>query len=912
MEEDRARDGADAATGRRDALIAVRKREGMPDRDDDLAREIRAHLELEAEERVASGASPDDARAAALRAFGNVTRVREDSRGVWISSWSDQLRQDLRYALRMLARSPGFAAVAMLTLALGIGANTAVFSVVHAVLLRPLPFADSGRIVRIAEHLAPPDGSSGPTRQVGALTFADVAAFRSQVTTLSHVGVHIPTIRTLTGRAEPVRLIGARVSPDLLTMTVATPLVGRLFHANEDSPGADPVVILSHASWVTYFGGRPTVVGERAEFDGRPHTVVGVLAAGASFPDPSDEFWMPLVTSGPMLRQRLPVTARLADGVSVDAAAAEISAVIPRIRGTSGASRFQLTPLLDLVVAPIKPALLVLTVAVGLILLIACANIANLLLARASSRQRESAVRLALGASSGRLVRQALTESLLLACIGGALGVGVAFAGIRLLHGLAATLPRRDLGPGIGFPRLDEITIDGSVLVFTVGVSLTTGLLFGLMPAIRQSRQHSWEALRQGPLAATGFSLFRRRQGALGALVVAEIAMAMVLLVGGGLMIHSFIRLTTVSPGFEPDGVITFQIALPPERSVQDLRALTRQVTERLQARPDVRAIGYAEALPMTRASMRFVQLGVAPPAGRPQRPPIPGSLPPEVPDTRLVSRDFLKAMGIPLISGRTFGDDDRAGAPQVLLINRTLARSGLLGANPIGTRVYAQGPNPWEIVGIVDDVRQIGIAEHVDPQIFIDDRQVPADEPITGVGLYVAVRTDADADAFMPTIRPLVLQLDSRAMVENIAPMNDLVANSVRRPRLYAVLLGMFAGIAVALAAIGIYGVMAYAVNQRTREIALRMALGANQRQILAHVTGQSVVVTVAGLLLGLGGGAMLARYLDGLLFGLSPLDPTTFAAVALLFLGIALVAALVPARRATRIEPATGLRLD
>ena len=883
----------------------------MPDRDDDLAREIRAHLELEAEERVAEGASPEDARAAALRAFGNVARVREDSRYVWISSWRDQLRQDLRYALRTLARSPGFAAVAMLTLALGIGANTAVFSVVHAVLLRPLPYADSGRIVRIAEHLAPPDGSSGPTRQVPALTFADVAAFRSQVTTLSQVGVHIPTIRTLTGRAEPVRLIGARVSPDLLTMTGATPVAGRLFHADEDTPGAEAVVILSHASWVTYFGGRPTVIGERAEFDGRPHTIVGVLATGASFPDPGDEFWMPLVTAGPMLGQRLPVTARLADGVSVDAAAAEISALIPRIRGTNGASRFQLTPLLDLVVAPIKPALLVLTVAVGLILLIACANIANLLLARASSRQRESAVRLALGASSGRLVRQALTESVLLACIGGALGVGVAFAGIRLLHSLAASLPRRDLGPGIGFPRLDEITIDGWVLVFTVGVSVATGLLFGLMPAVRQSRQHSLEALRQGPVAATGFSLFRR-QGALGVLVVAEIAMAMVLLVVGGLMIHSFVRLTNVSPGFEPAGVITFQIALPPERSVQDLRALTRHVTERLQVRPDVRAIGYAEALPMTRASMRFVQLGMTPPSGRPQRPPIPGSLPPDVPDTRLVSRDFLKAMGIPLISGRAFGDDDRAGAPQVLLINRTLARSGLLGADPIGARVYAQGPNPWEVVGIVDDVRQIGIAEHVDPQIFIDDRQVPADEPITGVGLYVAVRTDADADAFIPTIRPLVQQLDSRAMVENIAPMNDLVANSVRRPRLYAVLLGMFAGIALALAAIGIYGVMTYAVNQRSREIAVRMALGANQRQILAHVAGQSVVMTVAGLLLGLGGGAVLARYLDGLLFGLSPLDPTTFAAVALLFLAIALVAALVPARRATRIEPATGLRLD
>jgi putative ABC transport system permease protein len=882
----------------------------MADRDDDLVREIRTHLELEAEERMVQGASPEDARAAARRAFGNATRVREESRFVWISPWIDHLRQDLRYALRTVARTPGFTTVAILTLALGIGANTAVFSVVHA-LLRPLPFADSDRIVRIIEHLEPPDGSSGPARQVPALTFAELAAFRSLATTLSHVGVHIPTIRTLTGLAEPVRLIGARVSPDLLTMIGATPVAGRLFHQNEDAPGADAVVILSHASWLTYFGGRPTIIGEGVELDGRRHTIVGVLSAGASFPDPRDQFWMPLATAGPMLGQRLPVTARLADGVSGDVAAAEISALIPRIRGTSKSSRVQLVPLLDLAVAPIKPALLVLSVAVGLVLLIACANIANLLLARAASRERESAVRLALGAGPSRLIRQAFTESLLLACIGGGAGVGIAVGGIRLLRRLAASLPRRDLGPGIGFPRLDEISIDGSALLFTVGVSMATGMLFGLLPAIRQSRPHASDVLRHGPAAMSGFSLFRR-QGGFGVLVVVEIALATVLLVGGGLLLHSFIRLTNVSLGFNPRGVLTFQIALPPGRSVQELKALARQVIERLQDRPDVRAIGYAEALPMTRASMRFVQLGTTPPARRPQRPPIPGSLPPENPDTRVVSRDFLNAMGIPLISGRTFGEEDRAGAPPVLLINRTLARSGFVGANPVGTRVYAHGPDPWEIVGIVEDVRQLGLAERVDPQIFIDDRQMPLDEPITGIGLYFAVRTDADPHAFVPMIRPVVQQLDSRAIIENISAMDDLVANSIGRPRLYTVLLGTFAGIAVALAAIGIYGVMAYAVTHRTQEIAVRMALGANRRQLLAHVLGESVVITVAGILIGLGGAAALTRYLDQLLFGLSGLDLPTFATVALLFFAIALAAAFVPARRATRIEPATGLRVD
>jgi putative ABC transport system permease protein len=883
----------------------------MSDRDDDLAREIRAHLDLETEERVADGASPDAARAAARRAFGNVTLIREDARAVWIRSWLDHLQQDLRYAVRTLVRSPSFAIIAILTLALGIGANTAVFSVVHAVLVRPLPFADSDRVVRIVEHVAPPDGTSGAPRQLSALMFSEIAAFRSQMTTLSHVGVHIPTIRALTGRAEPVRLVGARVSPDLLTMTGARAVAGRLFHPHEDTPGAEAVVILSHASWVTHFGRQPGVVGETVEFDGTPHEIVGVLAPGTSFPDARDEFWMPLATAGPMLKQRLPVTARLADGVSREAAAAEISALIPRLRGVGQPSRFELLPLRDLLVAPVRTALLVLTGAVGLVLLIACVNVANLLLARTTARQRESAVRLALGAGTGRLIRQALTESLLLACLGGLAGIGVAYSGVRLLRTLATALPRRDLGPGIGLPRLDEVSIDGSVLAFTVGASLLTGLLFGALPAIRQSRPQAWHALRQGTAAAiSGFSLFRR-QRALGVLVVAEIAMATVLLIGGGLLIHSFVRLTSVDAGFDPRGVLTFQIALPPGRPDQDLRNLARQVTERLQARPDVRAVGYAEALPMTRVSMRFAQLGTTPQTRRLQR-PMPGSLPPDVPDTRFVSRAFLTAMGIPLIAGRTFSEDDRAGAPQAMLINRTLARSGLLGENPIGTRVYALGPNPWEIVGIVEDVRQITLADRVDPQIFIDDRQVQPDTPIAGVGLYVAVRTDADPPAIAPTIRALVQELEPRGMIENIASMDALVANSLGRPRLYTVLLGIFAFVAVVLAAIGIYGVMAYAVTERTREIAVRMALGANRRQVIGLVLRQSVVMTAAGILLGLGGAAALTRYLDQLLFGLSALDPATFAVVALVFTAIALAAAFVPARRATLIEPVSGLRME
>jgi predicted permease len=885
----------------------------MPsDKDDDVAREIRAHLELEAEERIAEGMPAEEARYAAHRAFGNVTRIQEDATTVWGSRWAEHARQDLRFALRTFLKTPGFTLLAILTLALGIGANAAIFTVVNAVLLRPLPFPNSDRVVRIFENL-PPDNGSGPRRRVLGMTSSELATFAFQTNTLSHVGAYIPTIRTLTGRAEPVRLIGARLSPSLMSLA-GPPLLGRAFASHEDAPGAEPVVILSHASWQQHFGGDPNIIDQHVTLDGAKHTIIGVMDRRFAFLDPQDQFWMPLPTAGATARQRLPVTARLKDGVAVAAALAEVSALIPRLRGEPTAAppvsrRFEIVRLADLVAAPVRTPLLILAAAVGLVLVIACVNVANLLLARASSRRLEIAVRVALGAGRERLVRQALTESIALALVGAVAGLGLAFGGVALLRSLVTTLPRRDLGPGVGFPRLGEVVVDPSVLTLTLAASAITGIVFGLIPAFRLSRLEMADALRQGASDQSGFNLFGR-QRTQGLLIVAEIAMATALCVGAGLLIQSFVRLSTVNPGYDPRHVLTFQVSLPPSRPGAAVRAAAESLTDRIQRLPGIRAVGYTESLPMTRVSRRTVALRTTPEEA-PQQHTV-GTITTDNPDARFVSQDFLTAMAIPLVAGRMFDSTDRAGADQVMLVNRTLAKSGLLGEDPIGSQIYGLGSQPWTIVGVVEDVRQSSLDESPAPQVFIDYRQVPKEEGIAGIGLYFSARTDGDPVGLASGIRELTSQVDPEAMVENIVPMETVVSNSLSRPRLFAVLLGIFAGVAVVLATIGIYGVMAYAVTRRTREIGIRVALGAGRARVMGLVLRQSAIVTLVGIALGLAGAAALTKSLDQLLFGLTARDPATFIGVALFFGSIAMTAAFVPARRATRVDPLTALRLD
>jgi putative ABC transport system permease protein len=844
----------------------------------------------------------------------------------------DDLRSDVRYAARTLRRSPGFAVVAIVTLALGIGANTAIFSVVNAVLLRSLPYKDADGLYRIFGSVPPTDNPNGPARRVPGVQVADLAPLRAQTKTLSHVAFYLPLQVTRTGRDDVARIEGARMTADALSMLGAQPILGRSFEPREEVSGADTVAILSYALWQRSFGGTPDALGQNLTLDGRTYSIIGVMPQGFQFPDTQTRFWIPFVATDFPLMGGSPLV-RLKPGITPEAAAAEVTSLLPQIRASRPAApgpfgagpppppTYELVGMQDLMVAPVRPALLVLTVAVGLVLLIACVNVANLLLARTTSRQREIAIRLAIGAGRARLLRQALTESVLLAVGGGAAGMALAYGGIHLLQALAAGAPRRDIGPGFTLPRIDEIGLDWRVLAFTLAMSIITGLLFGLAPAIRRAQPTPMDALREGAGASSsGFSLLRRNRTQ-GLLVVSEIAMAVMLFIGGALLIRCVVNLANVDPGYEAAHVMTAQVSLPRGRysAGPQFTAFTEELTTRLQRLNGVRGVGYARQLPTVRMrQLTLLRFTPEMPARPPAPPPFDGRQRTEEPDTRLVSREFLKVMGVRLIAGRMFDAQDAAGRPQVMLINQTLATSGFLGENPIGRQVYALGRAPWEVVGVVSDVRQFDLDQDPDPQIFIDYRQDPPPRvplpPFAGPAPapYFAVRTADDPLAVAASMRGIVRELEPQATLDNIASMEQLVSNSFARPRLYAVLLGVFAGVAVALTAIGIYGVMAYSVAQRIREIGIRMALGAQRGDVMGLVLGQSLVLTALGIAAGIAGAFAVTRYLQQMLFGLTPLDPATFVAVAAAFGVIATLAAFVPARRATRVDPLVALRCE
>jgi putative ABC transport system permease protein len=870
----------------------------------ELNDELQAYLAASVDEKIRAGMPPDAATRAARVEIGSIEAVKDYTRDAGWESLFETLAHDLRYALRTFRRSPGFAAVAILTLALGIGANTAIFSVVNSVLLRPLPYPDSDRLVRIIETTAPV-ADAGVPQFPGGLNAIELETLRARSQTLTHIGIHRDAAVILTG-TETTRLQGQRVSPEVFASLGIQPFLGRTFGPREED---DALIVLAHAAWRRYFGADPGVLGRSIALNGTPYSVVGVMPPEFQFPDPTPQFWAPTPLPAGRLAvlQRMVPLARVRPDVPIETVSAEVTAIVHGVRqatppeGVSSRSgEFHVMPLQDDVVAPVRPALLVLTVAVGFVLLIACVNVANLLLARGAARQQEIALRLALGARRGRLVRQLLTESTLLALTGGAAGTALAVAGIRLLRTLGTSLPRQDLVAPPSLPRLADVAIDGRALAFTLAVSLITAVVFGLAPAVYQSRRARMRALRAG----LAYSSTQRT------LVVAELAIATMLLVGGGLLMHSFVKLSSVNPGYNSVNVLTFTLVTPPRRySGPQLARLADDVVSRLQDVPGVHAAGYTELLPM----VRFRTSGrIAPASQSPAQPPpsLDSSADPGQPDTFTVSQHFLDVMGIRVIEGRGFDDNDSAGQPGVVLINRTLARSGFLGTDPLGKRISAL-KQTWEIVGIVDDVQQFGLDQDPVPQVFFEMRQTPA-PGITARVNYFAIRTDGEPGAVVPTIRRIVGQLDAEATIDLVAPMEQLVSNSISRPRLYATLLGIFAVVAAALAAIGMYGVMAYSVAQRTREIGIRMALGARPGAVMHLVVREGLVLTAVGLGIGLAAAMMATRYLEGLLFGLTPLDPTTFLAVSVMFAIVATVASYLPARRATCVDPLVALRYE
>jgi putative ABC transport system permease protein len=886
----------------------------------DLQDEIAFHLAMQARKQERLGASPEDARFRAVRRFGSPAMIADQCRDERRVSRLDSLLRDVRYAFHGLRRDPGFTAAAILTLSLGIGATTAIFSVVSAVLLRPLPFPGSDRLVRVDEAIAPSDRSSnGTLRRIPGMDASELAAVRSGARTLSHIGGTMLATMTLTTADGVTRLDGERTSPAILAMTQVQPLLGRLFAAEEDRPGRERVVILSHGTWQRVMAGNASVVGSRVTLDGLPHTVVGVMPPGFSFPDSSSMFWVPFVLSGPDAIEglRFRPIARLADGASIDAAETEITSIATSVRtGKGGAPpRFELTSLKEELVSDVRTPLRILSVAAVLVLLIACVNVVSLLRARAASREREVAVRLALGAGRGRLLQQTLTESLLLALCGGATGIALAVGGVELLRFLAASMERRDLAIGIRVPRLEEIVVDWRVLAFTLAIAIASGVALGLWSAVWRSRAEVMETLRAAAgSGAAGFDLRRRHRGP-GVLVVTEIALAMLLLVAAGLMLHSFVRVMLVDPGYDPTRVLTFQTSFP-SGAAPARTGFADMLVARLRGLPGVNGVGLSRHLPgvqmmsiayLTRSPRSSGQLPPPPPPGRPN--------PPEFPLLQVVSAGYLPAMGIQIVAGRGLEDSDGDGSRRVVLINETLARSGLLGDHPIGQQVYVLGPIPREIVGIVEDVRHLNLTRAPDPQIYVDFRQLPIPRAAimpTREPTYVVVRTEQDPTAIAPAIRSAIREIDPQATMDYVATMDQIVTSSIARPRLYTTLIGVFAVVAVMLAAIGVYGVVSYAARHRTREIGIRMAVGATRVQVLQLMTRESLLLIGIGIAAGLAGAAAATRYMESMLFGVTPLDPGTWAAVVSIFATVATLAVLIPARRATAISPSITLRYE
>ncbi len=882
----------------------------QPTREAEIVEELAQHLDDRYEESLSEGASPEDAYRAALleltesdflaeglsrveRPVGRPPVVAGTRRR--INMFGD-LWQDLRYGLRMLIKNPGFTLVAVIALALGIGANSAIFSVVNTVLLRPLPYKEPDRLVMVWEDAS----KRGYPRDTPAV--ANYIDWRNQNQVFEGMAALADQSFNLTGVGDPERIDGRRVSANLFTLLGVDPVLGRPFVAEEDQPGAEKVVMISHGLWRRRFNSDAGIVGKSLNLNGESYRVVGVMPQHFQFPSPEVELWVPIAFTPQQMANRgshyLQVIARIKPGVTLGQAQAEMSGIAARLSQQYPNQNTDLgavvTPLHEHLAGDIRPALLVLLGAVGFVLLIACANVANLLLARAAVRQKEIAVRLALGASRARLIRQFLTESVLLALIGGSFGLLLSVWGINLLKNF---VPQ-------SISQAKAISIDMKVLVFTLLVALVTGLIFGLAPALQASSFNLNETLKEGGRDSASGSRGHRIRSLL---VIAEVAVSLILLIGAGLLINSFLRLRNVDPGFRSDNLLTMSIVLPPLKYQEHERrsAFYTELVGRIEALPGVKSAAVTNWIPLVRQgdSIGFSIEG-RPDAGPGQRPSVV---------TRVVHPHYFRTMGIQLLQGRELGEQDRVDSPAVALISETMARRFWPGEDPAGKRITPSnpataGPDDWiTIIGVVKDVRQFDLIADPKPQMYLSYAQAGFFAPRN-----LIVSTSVEPLSLADAVRRTVWEIDKDQPVSNIRTMEEVLSESIARQRFSMLLLGIFAALALVLAAVGIYGVMSYSVAQRTREIGLRMALGAQPRDVLKLVVGQGLKLVLIGVGLGLVAAFILTRVMTSLLFGVSATDPTTFITISLVLISVALLASFFPARRATKVDPMIALRYE
>jgi predicted permease len=880
------------------------------DKQRELEEELATHIKMSANDHQERGESSQQASRSARREFGNAAVVEAVTRDQWSGRWLDELLQDLRFAVRTLRKSPGFTAIAILTLALGIGANTSLFSVVNAVLLNPVPYPHPEQLVMLHE--------SKPNFRTGSISYPNFRDWQHDNHSFSSVAVSRNSGFTLTGLGEAEQLNAHFISSDYFSLLGVQPVIGRFFTHGEDEIGAPPIVLVSANFWHRKLSGSPDAIGKTLNLDGKAYTIVGVTPANFElfqrvFTVPTDVYAPIGQWSNPFLNKReaglgIHGIGRLKPGVTLEQATADMQRVTDNLaQAYPAADKGIGATLVDFrkeMLGDVQPVLLVLLGAVGFVLLIACANVANLFLARSTGRAREFAIRVALGAGRSRLVRQLLTESLLLALSGGALGLLLAQIAT---HATVQVLP-------VQLPRAADIGIDGHVLFFTAGISLLAGILFGIVPALRISHPHLHDTLKESGRGGSG-----SRNRAQGAFVVAEMAMALVLLVGAGLTVRSLVVLWRTNPGFDPANVVTFGLALPPSvlgAPADAIRSQIRDLDRRFASTPGVEAASQSwGAFPLGSDDEQLFWIDGEP------KPTSENDMKWSL--SYVVQPDYLNVLKIPLNRGRFFNAHDDEHSPAVAVVDEEFIRKYFPGENPIGKRVHVShlemggDGKLFEIVGVVGHVNQWGLdsdfKEELRAQIYFSCLQMP-DDYIVGVpgggGTFLAVRSALPTEQLVNALRRTSREINGDQAIYNVQTMDSVISASLAARRFSMILLASFAGLALLLSSIGIYGVVSYVVGQKTREIGLRMALGASRSAVLRMVLSHGGKLAAAGVILGLGASFLLTRSMESMLYGVSASDPFTFIVVAILLTGVALAACYVPARRAMQVDPMVALR--